>query len=114
MWKVLDSKFELPNFYEVIDPIGSGAYGVVVAAKDTRESGDENNHVAIKKIEKAFEHKVFTLRTLRELKIMRLLNHENVLSIKSILMPDSLDKFNELYVVTDLMETDLAQIIKSP
>lgn len=69
--------------------------------------------VAIKKIEKAFEHKVFTLRTLRELKIMRLLNHENVLSIKSILQPKSLQDFNELYVVSDLMETDLAQIIKS-
>ena len=65
--------------------MGSGAYGVVVAAKDTSIEDENNNLVAIKKIEKAFEHKVFTLRTLRELKIMRLLNHENVLSIKSIL-----------------------------
>ena len=56
---------------------------------------------------------MFTLRTLRELKIMRLLNHDNVLSIKSILQPKSLEEFNELYVVSDLMETDLAQIIKS-
>ncbi len=29
--------------------------------------------VAIKKIEKAFEHRIFTKRTLRELKICRLL-----------------------------------------
>jgi len=84
-WKVLGSRFELPNKYEIIDPVGSGAYGVVVAAKDTGIEDENNNLVAIKKIEKAFEHKVFTLRTLRELKIMRLLNHENVLSIKSIL-----------------------------
>ena len=34
-WKVLGSRFELPNQYDVIDPIGSGAYGVVVAAKDS-------------------------------------------------------------------------------
>jgi len=93
--------------------VGSGAYGVVVAAKDNTIEDDNANLVAIKKIEKAFEHKVFTLRTLRELKIMRLLNHENVLSIKSILQPKSLQEFNELYVVSDLMETDLAQIIKS-
>ena len=111
-WKVLGSRFELPEKFEIIDPVGSGAYGVVVAAKDNEEES-ENNLVAIKKIEKAFEHKVFTLRTLRELKIMRLLNHENVLSIKCILQPDSLQEFNELYVVSDLMETDLAQIIKS-
>ena len=64
--------------------------------------------MAVKKIEKAFEHKVFTLRTLRELKIMRLLSHENVLSVKSILKPKSLQDFNELYVVSDLMEIDLA------
>lgn len=112
VWKVLGSRFEIPNQYQIIDPVGSGAYGVVVAAKDTSEES-ENNLVAIKKIEKAFEHKVFTLRTLRELKIMRLLNHENVLSIKCILQPNSLQEFNELYVVSDLMETDLAQIIKS-
>lgn len=83
----------MPDQYEMIDPVGSGAYGVVVAAKDKAED-DQNNLVAIKKIEKAFEHKVFALRTLRELKIMRLLDHDNVLSIKSILKPESLDKFD--------------------
>ena len=93
--------------------MGSGAYGVVVAAKDTTIEDESAQLVAVKKIEKAFEHKVFTLRTLRELKIMRLLSHENVLSVKSILKPKSLQDFNELYVVSDLMETDLAQIIKS-
>jgi len=111
-YKVLGSRFELPDNFEIIDPVGSGAYGVVVAAKDKNEEG-ENNLIAIKKIEKAFEHKVFALRTLRELKIMRLLDHENVLSVKTILNPDSLEAFKEIYVVTELMETDLAQIIKS-
>ena len=104
---MLGSRFEIPDYYEIIDPVGSGAYGVVAAAKDTSEEGG-NNLFAIKKIEKAFEHKVFALRTLRELKIMRLLNHENVLSIKTILKPDSLEAFKEIYVVTELMETDLA------
>jgi serine/threonine protein kinase len=62
----------------------------------------------VKKIEKAFEHKVFALRTLREIKIMRLLNHENVLSIQNILKPAERENFKDIYVVTDLMETDLA------
>jgi serine/threonine protein kinase len=70
---VLGSKFEVDKRYEIIDPVGSGAYGVVVAAKDLEAEDQENNLVAIKKIEKAFEHKVFAQRTLRELKIMRLL-----------------------------------------
>jgi len=111
-YKVLGSRFELPEHYEIIDPVGSGAYGVVVAAKDKNEA-EPNNLIAIKKIEKAFEHKIFALRTLRELKIMRLLNHDNVLSVKTILKPESLERFDQIYVVTELMETDLSQIIKS-
>ena len=53
------------------------------------------------------------MRTLRELKIQRILQHENVLGIRTILMPKSLQDFNELYVVMELMETDLTTVIKS-
>ena len=59
VYMVLGSKFEVDKRYEIIDPVGSGAYGVVVAAKDLDAVDQENNLVAIKKIEKAFEHKVF-------------------------------------------------------
>ena len=72
--KVMGSNFVLDRRYQIIDTIGSGAYGVVVSAKDT-VTGEI---VAIKKIEKAFEHTTFTKRTLRELKILRLLNNENI------------------------------------
>jgi serine/threonine protein kinase len=58
-YMVLGSKFEVDKRYEIIDPVGSGAYGVVVAAKDLEAEDPENNLVAIKKREKAFEHKVF-------------------------------------------------------
>lgn len=44
---------------------------------------------------------------------MRLLQHENLLGIKTILKPDSRKDFNEIYVVSELMETDLTQVIKS-
>jgi serine/threonine protein kinase len=116
-YMVMGTRFEVDKNYEIIDPIGSGAYGVVVAAKDakvaTGKEGSESNLVAIKKIVKAFEHRVFSLRTYRELKIQRLLEHENVLGIKRILKPKNRAEFNEIYVVSELMETDLAQIIKS-
>ena len=113
VYTILGSKFDVGKGYEIIDPIGSGAYGVVVAAKDLEIEDQSNNLVAIKKIEKAFEHKVFAQRTLRELKIMRLLQHENLLGIKTILKPESRKDFNEIYVVSELMETDLTQVIKS-
>ena len=108
---VMGTRFEVDKKYEIIDPIGSGAYGVVVAAKDltmATTQGGESNLVAIKKIVKAFEHRVFSLRTYRELKIQRLLEHENVLGIKRILKPKNRESFIEIYVVSELMETDLA------
>ena len=72
LWKVVGTTFLLPPNYEIIEVVGAGAYGTVVAAKDTTEP-EGSNLVAIKKMEKVFEHKVFAQRTLRELKIMRLL-----------------------------------------
>ena len=33
-YMVVGTRFEIDKRYEIIDPIGSGAYGVVVAAKD--------------------------------------------------------------------------------
>lgn len=47
---------------------------MVIAARDTKQ----NTMVGIKKICKAFEHKLYTRRTLRELKLLRLLKHPNV------------------------------------
>jgi serine/threonine protein kinase len=44
---------------------------------------------------------------------MRLLQHDNVIGVKTILKPSSRESFKEIYVVNELMETDLAQIIKS-
>jgi len=58
--------------------VGQGAYGIVIAARDKTNPDEQTALIAIKKIEKAFEHKIFTKRTLRELKILRLLQHENV------------------------------------
>lgn len=111
---IMGTKFEIDDRYEIIDTIGQGAYGVVVAAKDKKAKDPENDLVAIKKIEKAFEHKVFTKRTVRELKMLRLLAHENVIGIDTLLLPRTRETFDDIYMVSELMESDLATIIKSP
>jgi len=68
---------------------------------------------AIKKIENAFEHITFTKRTLRELRILRHLQHENLIDVRCIFLPGLKEQFEDIYVVSELMETDLASIIKS-
>ena len=108
--KVLGSTFHLDQRYDILDTVGSGAYGVVVSARDTRTG----EMVAIKKIEKAFEHPTFTKRTLRELKILRLMQHENIIGVKAIQLPRTREEMDEIYVVNELMETDLSSVIRSP
>ena len=108
--RVLGSTFNIDSRYEIIEILGSGAYGIVVSARDSKTG----QLVAIKKIEKAFDHSEYTKRTLRELKILRLLDNENLLKIFSIQRPNSKEEFAEIYVICELMETDLSSIIKSP
>jgi len=103
------STFHVPKQYDVMDPIGQGAYGVVCSA--SCRNSDES--VAIKKIENVFEHITFTKRTLRELRILRHLQHENIIGLRDVFLPESKQKFDDVYVVSELMETDLASILKS-
>jgi len=105
--------------YTVMDRIGEGAYGVVYSAKDNRSG----RLVAIKKIEGALDRVSACKRTYRELKLLSLLKHENLIPLRHILSNDvspnetknsTEPKSTEIYAVFDLMETDLTTIIKSP
>ncbi|KAA0150762.1 hypothetical protein FNF27_03052 [Cafeteria roenbergensis] len=115
-------EFKIHPRYRVLKAIGSGAYGLVVAAQDS-ETGRK---LAIKKITNVFRDIIDARRILRELKILGFLRknapasaiedgfegHENLISIIDIEPPSGVD-FKDLYIMTDLMETDLHRIIHS-
>ncbi|KAI3815757.1 hypothetical protein L1987_15438 [Smallanthus sonchifolius] len=95
--------------YQVQEVIGKGSYGVVGSAVDTH-TGEK---VAIKKINDVFEHVSDATRILREIKLLRLLKHPDVVQIKHIMLPPSRREFKDIYVVFELMESDLHQVIKA-
>ena len=68
--------------------------------------------VAIKKIVLKGVTSGMLRMTLRELKILRLLQHENILTLYTIEKPKSREKFDEIYLVTNLMPTNLAKEIQ--
>jgi mitogen-activated protein kinase 1/3 len=72
-----------------------------------------NQSVAVKKIENVFDHRSLAKRTLRELKLVRTFQHENILGLDRVMRPHSA-AFNNIYLVSELMETDLACVIRSP
>lgn len=77
-FKVGEVIFYIDKNYKITEKIGKGAYGQVVKAIDLNESEQEMKNCAIKKIDGIFDHILFAKRTLRELKILRLLEHQNV------------------------------------
>ncbi|XP_073268187.1 mitogen-activated protein kinase 15-like isoform X2 [Populus alba] len=95
--------------YKIEEVIGKGSYGVVCSAYDTH-IGEK---VAIKKINDIFEHVSDATRILREIKLLRLLRHPDIVEIKHILLPPSRREFKDIYVVFELMESDLHQVIKA-
>mmetsp|Transcript_24256 Transcript_24256/g.76570 ORF Transcript_24256/g.76570 Transcript_24256/m.76570 type:complete len:394 (+) Transcript_24256:78-1259(+) len=101
-------KFEISRQYSVVEPVGQGMLGVVCVAHD--KVADEK--CAIKKIECVFEHITSAKRTLRELRILRHLQHENLINVRSIFLPGSKAVFEDIYVISEIMETDLASILK--
>ncbi|XWS37595.1 hypothetical protein CRYUN_Cryun19dG0057900 [Craigia yunnanensis] len=95
--------------YQIQEIIGKGSYGVVASAIDTH-TGEK---VAIKKISDVFEHFSDATRILREIKLLRLLRHPDIVQIKHIMLPSSRREFRDIYVVLELMESDLHQVIKA-
>ncbi len=103
------TKFEVDTKYEFIKMMGGGAYGVVCACLDK----DKNKRVAIKKVPNAFEDLVDAKRIFREIKLLRFFNHENIIHLEAVLRPENPKTYKDIYIVTDLMETDLHRVIYS-
>lgn len=110
-FKASGQQFEIETKYNFLRPIGHGAYGVVISAID-KSQGEQK--VAIKKITRVFDDPVDAKRILREIKLMKKFHHENVIRILDLCPPPStLTDFDDIYIVQDLMETDLHRIIYS-
>uniref|UniRef100_A0A3P9P548 Mitogen-activated protein kinase n=1 Tax=Poecilia reticulata TaxID=8081 RepID=A0A3P9P548_POERE len=91
-------------------PIGYGAFGVVWSVTDPRDG----RKVALKKMPNVFQNLVSCKRVFRELRMLCFFKHDNVLSALDILQPPQIDCFEEIYVITELMQSDLHKVIVSP
>jgi tRNA A-37 threonylcarbamoyl transferase component Bud32 len=105
---VLGREFVVDARYEQLKAIGQGAYGVVVSCVDTVTGV----RVAIKKVSQVFEDAEDAKRIIREIRFMRSLNHPQILSLVDVFDP-LITEFNDLYMASELMDTDLHKVIKS-
>ncbi|CAD5210169.1 unnamed protein product [Bursaphelenchus okinawaensis] len=105
----VDVNFKLDGSpYEVEQMIGIGAYGQVRQAIDVKNQ----KPVAVKRIVDAFGTYVLAKRNLREVRILRRLQHKNIISVLDMfVVPASHGR--DIFLVMDLMETTLHKIVHS-
>ncbi|CAD8067775.1 unnamed protein product [Paramecium sonneborni] len=101
--------FVVDQKYEYIKQIGHGAYGVVCSAQNKRTG----QKVAIKKVANAFDDLIDGKRIVREIKLLKFFKHENIISLLDVQKPEAKTGFNDIYIVTEFMETDLHRVIYS-
>uniref|UniRef100_A0A3B4UN96 mitogen-activated protein kinase n=1 Tax=Seriola dumerili TaxID=41447 RepID=A0A3B4UN96_SERDU len=101
--------WEVPERYQNLTPVGSGAYGSVCSAYDVVS----RQKVAVKKLSRPFQSLIHSRRSYRELRLLKHMKHENVIGLLDVFTPAAtLEDFNELYLVTNLMGADLNNIVK--
>lgn len=109
--KLFDAGLNLDGTnYVSVEMIGAGTYGAVCCANNVHT----NKRVAIKRISNIFDNHVLAKRTYREIKILQHLKHDNIIEIQDLFTTsDDVATFKDVYIVFDLMETDLHRIIHS-
>ncbi|XP_067245913.1 mitogen-activated protein kinase 6 [Chanodichthys erythropterus] len=107
--------FDLGPRYMDLKPLGYGGNGLVFSAVDT----DCDKRVAVKKIVLTDPQSV--KHALREIKIIRRLDHDNIVKVFETLGPSgrrltedvsSLTEVNSVYIVQEYMETDLCKVLE--
>jgi Protein kinase domain len=96
------------NRYVVGRQVGTGSFGCVWSA--TLE-GRENDRRALKQME--FHEPARAKKALRELRLLRFVKHENIIGMTDVLCVPPGPGFDYLYLVTELMQTDLRRVLRT-
>ncbi|KAL6583105.1 Cyclin-dependent kinase C-1 [Orobanche minor] len=107
--------------FEKLEQIGEGTYGQVYMARE-KKTGEI---VALKKIRMDNEKEGFPITAIREIKILKKLQHENVINLKEIVTspgregneqgkPDGNKYQGNIYMVFEYMDHDLTGLADRP
>jgi len=105
--------FVLYDHYIPIKVLGTGAYAIVIEARDTRHS--PHRVVAIKKNKNVFVSLSDAKRILREMTVLMSVRHDDVIALLDVITPtaNEISTFQDVYLVMPRMETTLKRIIRS-
>ncbi|XP_070800479.1 cyclin-dependent kinase 13 isoform X2 [Pituophis catenifer annectens] len=112
--KEIDWGKQCVDKFDTIGIIGEGTYGQVYKARDK----DTGEMVALKKVRLDNEKEGFPITAIREIKILRQLNHQSIINMKEIVTDkvDALDFKKDkgaFYLVFEYMDHDLMGLLES-
>lgn len=100
--------------------IGKGTYGAVYKAMDTQDS----SYLALKMIKMEKETQGFPVTAIREIKFLKMMKHENIVSLRDVVTYGASDDNSELkkegfvrgdvFMVLDYVDNDLAGLLEYP
>jgi mitogen-activated protein kinase 1/3 len=101
-FKALNSKYHPQKI------LGKGSYGLVIKALDT----ETKKNVAIKCIKADVVNDYYLLqRIVMEIKVLSHFNHENIIRLYDIVIPD-MENMQFIYIVMEIADTDLKTLFK--
>ncbi|XP_069138493.1 mitogen-activated protein kinase 6-like [Argopecten irradians] len=111
-----DAEFRVDPRFTDLKRIGYGGNGIIYSATDS----DCDKSVAIKKL--CFVDKKSCKYVLREIRIMRRLQHENIVTVYEILGPNgfamgrhgniNINEMKNIYIIQELLDIDLYQLVQ--
>lgn len=99
--------------YDIVSKLGEGTFGEVYKALSLKT----NRTVALKKILMHHEKEGFPITALREIKLLKLLSHPNILKLEEVAIERKKDEGPRraiLYMVTPYMDHDLSGLLENP
>jgi len=105
--KTACTRFVVPESWQLTRHLGTGAYATVAAFQSP-----DGTELAVKKVERTFDHPVLALRTLREVRLLTHFQHPNILSVNMLYMDGGIKNGNgTMYLCLEAMDCDLNTLI---
>ena len=84
--------------------------GAFVCSAMNMQTGQK---IAIKKVPNAYVDLIYCKRIVREIKLLKSFDHDNVIQLMDMIRPNAPTGDEDIYMIFELMETDLQRVIYS-
>lgn len=102
--------WDIGTRYELLELLSKGYFSSVALGRDLVSS----ELIAVKQLKRANSSQGASKRSMREIKIMKRLDHPNIVKLHRVMRSARMRMDSSVYIVMEYLETDLSKIFNSP